>query len=446
MLRAAFFNGLLVDNAPLVVFRVLFGALMVAESFGAIATGWVREVFVEPPHTFPLMGFESLRVLHGPWMYGYFAVMGGLAAGVMLGLRYRASATGLALLWSCAYLAQKSHYNNHYYLAAVVSWGMVLAPAHLRASLDERRGRVQRVEVMPALVRQSFQLLLGVVFTYAAIAKLYPGWLEGDYLRVNLGSKGDRWPLGALVVQPWFQTFTIYSAILFDALVVPGLVWRRTRLLAFLGLVGFNLFNSVVFRIGIFPYMVLAWTVFFFDAATVLKCFRWLPRLASTGQHAAREVGNVAWPVRAGLFVFFAVQVLLPLRHFLIPGDVLWTDEGHRMSWRMMLRTRWGDFALTALDRDTGEAWPIELDRYLSPTQLRRAAVSPEYILQLARLIERDHVAEGRTNVALYCRWSRVSVNGGEPGPLIDPSVDLTRARWSPFGHDDWVLDPPAGQ
>ena len=39
---------------------------------------------------------------------------------------------------------------------------------------------------------------------------------------------------------------------------------------------------------------------------------------------------------------FFFVQLVLPLRHHFIKGDVLFTEEGHRLSWRMMLRERVG--------------------------------------------------------------------------------------------------------
>ncbi len=36
-------------------------------------------------------------------------------------------------------------------------------------------------------------------------------------------------------------------------------------------------------------------------------------------------------------------QVYLPVRHYFIPGNVFWTEEGHRMAWRMMLRNKAGE-------------------------------------------------------------------------------------------------------
>ena len=432
------------SNAPLVVFRVLFGLLMLLESWGALATGWVHEVFVEPIRTYPLLGFEWLRVLSGEAMYGYFAVMGLASLGVALGWRYRASAAALALLWTGAYLAQKLRYNNHYYLAVLVAWAMALLPAADRASLDVAAGRrARRVTCHPWIAR-GFRLQLAIVFGYAALAKLYPGWLEGDYLRVNLGSKGDRWPLGGLVIQPWFQEFTVWAALIFDALVIPLLWWRRTRVAAFVGLVVFNLFNSIVFRIGIFPYMVLAMTVFFFSEEAVERAFRWIPgmRPRAPPPDGAPATARLTRPVAVAVALYFAVQLALPLRHHLIRGDVTWTEEGHRMSWRMMLRTKQGWLVLTAQDPSTGRSWRIDLSEYLTPLQQARAAEQPEALYQLVQDVKRDYHARGIPDLRLFAR-SAVSLNGAPPAPLYDPTYDLARATWSRFTRNEWVLDPP---
>lgn len=49
---------------------------------------------------------------------------------------------------------------------------------------------------------------------------------------------------------------------------------------------------------------------------------------------------NSAYTVLFGLY--FLIQLLLPLRHFLIEGNVAWTEEGYRLSWRMMTRDKSG--------------------------------------------------------------------------------------------------------
>lgn len=439
--------GAMASNAPLVVFRIIFGLLMVLESWGAIATGWVHATFVEPTLTFPIAGLTPLRVLSGEWMYGYFAAMGCAAVGVMLGWRYRLSSFALAALWSACYLAQTSHYNNHYYLAALLAWGLALLPAAGRASMDVAAGRETFTTSTSPWVAQTFRIQLLIVFSYAAINKLYPGWLSGDYLRVNLGQKGDVWPLGWLVVKPGFQAATIWVAIVFDALVIPALWWRRTRILGFLGLVGFDLFNSLVFRIGIFPYMVIGLTVFFFSEATIERAFRWIPgmvRPVSPGAESP-EQASPRTPAMALAFLalYFTLQVVLPLRHHLYRGDVAWTEEGHRMSWRMMLRSKWGSVVLAAEDAATGETWTVNHKELLTPHQERRIGIQPDFLYRYVQDLKDHYAARGITKLRLFARHSQCSLNGGPSLPLYDPRVDLAQVTWDRFGRNEWVVDRP---
>jgi vitamin K-dependent gamma-carboxylase len=52
--------------------------------------------------------------------------------------------------------------------------------------------------------------------------------------------------------------------LLFDLLVVPFLLWRKTRLAAFLVAVGFHVINMQLFDIGVFPWFSIATTALFF--------------------------------------------------------------------------------------------------------------------------------------------------------------------------------------
>ncbi len=430
------------SNASLIIFRILFGLLMVLESWGAIATGWVRSAYVEPKLTFPVGGLVQLRVLSGDIMYGYFAAMGFAALGVMLGLRYRFTSLALAVLWTGAYLGQTDHYNNHYYLAVLFAWGMALLPAAGRASMDVAAGRLAFTAHTSPWVARAFKLQLLIVFTYAAIAKFYPGWLNGDYLRVNLGSKGDVWPLGWLVVQEWFQDLTVWGAILFDGIVIPALWWKRTRVAAFWGLVAFNLFNSLVFRIGIFPYMVIGLTVFFFSEASVERAFAWVPGMKPNEPLADTPSPAPAprWKI-ALLGVYLAVQVALPLRHHLFPGDVAWTEEGHRMSWRMMLRTKSAKLLLVARDPASGKSWTIDQDEFLNALQQHRVASAPDFLYRFVQDLKADFSAKGQESIQIFARYSACSLNGAPSAPLYDSSVDLAQVEWKRFARNHWVVD-----
>lgn len=428
---------------------------MLAESWGAILTGWVHNNLIEPQFTFSFMHFPWLQPFPGGGMYAYFFLMGLAAMGVAVGWRYRVSAIALALLWSGAYFMQKTSYNNHYYLAVLLCWWMVLLPANKRFSLDAKRtGVLELVQRYWITAFAKTQLLL--VFTYGALAKFYPGWLQGDFIRQSFNGKANFWLIGPLLEQEWFQWFITYSAIAFDGLIIPFLWWKPTRKLAFLGLIAFNVFNSAVFHIGIFPYLVLAFTVFFFEPAYIEGLFRIPGRQAAENELGFGESLTLLQsnskstiarksplgPIATGaILLYFAFQVALPLRHHVIPGDVNWREEGHRLSWRMMLRAKGGSLKLEAVNPSTGEREIVNLKAFLTTKQQRQVAAKPDFLYQFIQRLKVHYQAEGWEELEVFVKTSRVYLNGKGPAPLFAHDVDLTEVDWNAWGRNEWVLD-----
>ncbi len=257
-----------IDNTGLVLFRVIFGLLIAIEGFGAIATGWVKRTLIEPEFTFNFIGFEFLQPLPGNGMYFYFALMGVFGVLVMLGYKYRFSMFCYALMWSCVYLMQKSSYNNHYYLMMLLCWIMVFLPANRWLSIDAKLNPNIKTNAMPRWVLLILILQVWIVYTYASVAKWYPDWLDTTVASKFMSGKADYWLIGEFLQLDWVHWCIAYVGILFDLLIVPLLLWKRTRLLGFIISIFFHLFNSVVFQIGIFPYMSIAFALFFFSSET----------------------------------------------------------------------------------------------------------------------------------------------------------------------------------
>ena len=427
-----------IDNVGLVLWRVAFGALIAIEGFGAVATGWVRRTLVEPDFTFNFIGLEFLQPLPGNWMYFYFILMGVFGLMVMLGYRYRFSMICYALMWSSVYLMQKSSYNNHYYLMMLLCWLMVFLPAHRYFSLDARRNPGIRSISMPRWVWLVIIAQLWIVYTYASVAKLYPEWISGNVPGLFMSGKKHYWLIGELLQQDWVHLSIAYFGILFDLLIVPLLLWKRTRLAAFLFSIFFHLFNSIVFQIGIFPYMSLAFSFFFFSPELLIK--RFLPKKPLYKDNEVIVPSYKA--VLATVFsVYFIFQVGLPLRHWFFMDDVLWTEEAHRLSWRMMLRTRKGMLTVWVEDKATGERERFNYGQFLSAKQARNVRTKPDMLWQLAQRIEEYEAANGR-DVAVYMD-AKVKVNNGNYHRLVDFNTDLAAEEWHHFKHHDWILPSP---
>ena len=429
-----------VDNAPLVLFRMFFGFLLFAESFGAILTGWVRRTLVEPEFTFTIIGFEWLQPLPGPGMYIYFSVMALCGIAVMLGYQYRLSLSLFTLLWTATYMMQKSHYNNHYYLLILLCLFMLIVPAHAHASLDARRKNAVVSHTCPRWCISIFKIQLWIVFSYAALQKLYPGWTEGHFISMAFGGKKNYWMIGELLQQDWLQKLVIYGGIVFDLTVVYLLLWRRTRMLGFLLSLFFHLFNSVVFQIGIFPYLMIGMCVLFFSPETIRKRFfkKKQPIIIKSDTQFLTARKKL---IMLGFAAYFIIQIILPLRHLWYKGDVFYTEEGHRLAWRMMLRIKSGTADFIVHDVKTDSTWTVQNSAFLSNAQRRSVAGKPDMIWQFAQYLKEHYEKQGIDSIEIRTR-ARVSLNGGPRTTLIDPNTDLTKVKWQSMKHSDWILSP----
>jgi hypothetical protein len=141
------------------------------------------------------------------------------------------------------------------------------------------------------------------------------------------------------------------------------------------------------------------------------------------------------------LIVFFIIQIALPNRHWFIPGDVLLTEEGHRLSWRMMLRSKTGQASFRIVDVETKEAWTHYLNpSVLSNREINFISTKPDGVWQYVRQLKKEYHAKGQ-EVQIFADVF-VSINQKPSVRLIDPNIDLTKASWNYFGHNEWVLLP----
>jgi len=427
-----------IDNAQLVVFRVFYGLLVSAECYGAIATGWVRRTLVEPKFTFSFIWFEWLQPLPGNGMYLYFAVMGTLGICIALGLKYRFSALAFAILWSGVYLMQKTSYNNHYYLLMLLAYIMAFLPANRDASLDVKYNPKLRSQTMYNWMRWIIILQLFIVYTYASVAKLYADWLDFSMIEVLMSSKKDYYLIGDLLQQKWVHKIIAVFGICFDLLVVPALLWKPTRKIAFVLSIFFHLFNSIVFQIGIFPYLSLAFIVFFFEPQTIRNIFLKTKQIIPETKVIIPKNKHVILTV---LGVYFLFQLVLPLRHHFFQDDVLWNEEGHRLSWRMMLRSRSGRTSYNMVNTQTKDTTKIKLNDYLTKKQQRRVACYPDFIWQFAQHLKKEYAEQGE-EIQVFVE-SKVKINQKPYQQFIDPNIDLANVPWKHFAHNDWILPAP---
>lgn len=396
-------------------FRIAFSAILLWQLWLFVTLGWVSTFWIQPRFHFTYYGFGWVRPLPGQAMYVVCGLLAVLALCMLVGLWYRVSAALFCVGFTYLFLLDEANYLNHLYLICLVSFLLALVPAHRGLSVDAWRTPQLRADTVPRWALWLLRAQFAIVYIHAGIAKINGDWLRGEPLRGWLATRpyvpvvGRLFQIDALV--PVFA----YGSLLLDLLVVPALLWRRTRTLAVCLLLLFHLLNWQLFDLGIFPWLMIAATVLFLPAG-------WLRFFRGAARQAAPEAP--AYGVLAIAIGYLVVQVLLPLRGAIYPGNTSWTEEGQRFAWRMLVREKRGEATLQVVDPARRLQWGVEPWRHLIPFQLRKMSTQPDLILQLAHRVAGQQRRQGRDGVKVYARVI-ATLNDHPPQWLVDPRVDL---------------------
>ncbi len=438
-----------VDAASLAFVRVVFGCVMLVEISRYWSHGWIREYFVEPKHFFSYPLFGWVRPLPAAWLPVQFDVLALAAMCIVLGLFTRIAAAVFAVLFAWWFLSDQTNYLNHFYLITLVSFLFVIVPTERAFSLDARYRRPPGAprdvesETVPAWALWLFRFQIGAPYFFGGIAKLNADWLAGEPMRMWLAERKSVPLLGAVCTEEWCVTFFMVGGLLLDLGIVPALLWRRTRPLAYAAAVCFHGTNAVIFKIGIFPWLMMAATTIFFEPDWPRRALAFVLRRPIAGPTPKSAPEDVELrPARgigmAAIGGWVALQLWLPLRHFLYPGNASWTEEGHLYAWHMKLRDKSGHGEFTARDPATGKTWRIDPGDYLVKRQESGMYEHPDEILQFAHMVadEAERRGQGRPEVRAKV-WVRL--NGRKPQLIVDPDVDLA-AQPRSIGRWSWIL------
>lgn len=428
-----------VSNYALISFRIIFGLLLCIHVASALVSGAVFHNYIEPPFTFNYIGFDFLQPLPGYGMYAYFIFMFMLAAMIMAGAWYRLAITTFSMMWTILYLMQKANYNNHYYLMLLLCWIMVFMPANRLYSVDVKRKVVTETYYCQRRCIFLFIAQLAIVYFFAAISKIDSDWFSGKYLAIQFSGQSQRFISGYFYRQEWFRLFICYGGFLFDLLIVPLLLWKKTRNAAFIAACLFHLFNAYTFRIGIFPFLSIALLLFFFEQSFIQRKFFALSSKQIAAELPVSGFRNVSL-IASGIYILF--QLLIPMRSWLFPGNVYWTEEGYRMSWKMMMRTKSGSVYFKVVNPAKKEIWKIEPAKIFKPDKILWLSTSPDIIWQYAQRINKEYQQKGIKNVEVYA-IGQVRLNRSHPKPMVDSTVNLAAVKWEAFRHSEWLTREP---
>lgn len=424
--------------APLVTFRILFGLLMAIGSIRFIAQGWVEKLYGTPQFFFKFPGFEWVTTPDVTIVYGVYILIALSALGIAAGLFYRLSAILFFLSFTYSELLDATNYLNHYYLVCLLAFWMIFLPAARAFSLDVWRKKVSGNFKVPSWTINVLLFQIGTVYFFAGLAKLNSDWLfHAMPLAAWLPEHQDLPVIGYFFQFKWTAFAFSWMGAFYDLTVAFFLLHRRTRPFAYGAVVLFHLLTGLLFNIGLFPVIMITSTLLFFSADQHQK---WLALLGYQERPTLPEKrSNWLWIGKFVLPIYIVIQLALPLRHWLYPGDVLWTEEGYRFSWRVMLVEKSGQITFTVSDPETGRSSEIVNGNYLTRFQEKQMAIQPDFMLQFADFLKQEFQSKYDIAMPIVTAEAHVALNGRVSRPFIIPDTDLSATTTSlkPFS---WII------
>jgi len=432
--------------APLAVFRMFFGFLMFISLVRFWSKGWIESLYIEPSFHFSYYGFEWVKPV-GLYTYAFFIICGISAFFVAIGYKYRLSILIFFLSFTYIELMDKTTYLNHYYFVSLVSFIMLFIPCNAMFSIDAISIR-KSYKTVPKWTIDSLKLMLGIVYFYAGITKINSDWLLNAMpLKLWLKSKYDLPFIGhTLMQQEWFHFFMSWGGMFYDISIPFLLLIRKTRSIAFVLVVAFHITTRVLFPIGMFPYIMILSTIIFFDSNVHYKIIHFTIKILeffkmktdnlklSFSQVNHYKVWNTSLLI---IVVFMTIQIIIPLRSLLYPGELFWNEQGYRFSWRVMLMEKKGNSVFKIVNSKTNSFFYVNNDDFLTPVQQKQMSFQPDMILEYGHYLGNHFKSQGHQNVAVFVE-SYVSLNGRLSQQFIDPSANLMELKDS-FKHKFWI-------
>lgn len=426
-----------VSIAPLIVYRILFGLMVCYGGLWSIAKGDIQSRFLEPSFFFKYYGFEWVGYVGASGIYCCYFIWLISSLGIIFGAYYRFCIGSFFIVFSYLHLLDATNYINHYYAISIFALLLGMLPANAAVSIDAWRNAGKKRAQIPFYYIGVFQFQIAVIYSFAAIGKINSDWLLGAMpLKIWLLQSQDFPILGVLFQYHWMHLLVSWIGFLFDLTIVYWLWNKRTRKWAYVAVLCFHSLTGMLFNIGLFPMLMLVSTLVFFAPSRQLA---WLERL---GFKIDKRLAIVRPNKMLAYFfvIYMAIQIALPLRHyFLYDNNILWSEEGYRFSWRVMLVEKEGMATFYVNDPNSERHWVVTNQDFLTPFQEKRMAVRPDHILQFAHHLaaiyaKRYDIEEPVVNADVF-----VALNGRVSQPLIDPTVNLVKEKRSIFSKD-WIL------
>lgn len=402
---------------------------------------FIDKDLIQPVLHFPYPYLSFIKVLDPVIMYSILFVMIVSSLALIIGFMSRLFSFIFFLCFTYLWMIDKGIFNNHYYLLSLLLLLFCFIRSDRYLSISKRKEKENKAWELLIL-----QFQFSLVLIYAGFNKLNYWWLvkHEPVHHILLGkaqmNENELW--NSLLL----EYVLVWGGLLFDLFIIPMLIWSKTRKMAIILFFIFNGLNTWIFydigEIGIFPLLMLSSLVLFVSESSLINILRKTPykyRVIVHSKDLQSTKHNYSIYTLYLLVVYVLIQLLFPLRHHLFEGNVDYTGEGQRFSWRM--KSMYKDFRISFLLKDERRGISANLDprSVLTVKQYTNLGYYPELIIPVAENLRNAAKEKGVLDPKIYVDF-KVGFMGMKPQYLLSPELELSEIKYSPLQHSAWIL------
>lgn len=443
-----------ISGQNLGIFRIILASGLIYE---ALRINKVIPIYYLNPEFFIKWDFfQNIPIFKEAILYNLTYILFFSSIFLLIGFLFRFFSLLYLSIYVYFILIEASYYNNHYYFISLLIFILFFTKADNCFSVKNFIQRKRNKVIEKSVPRWNYSILkfqIFIAYFLAGIVKLNFAWLSTNTFRCVM-DYGTEYPKDSLFYHSNFGIyFLTFGGVFFDLIVPLMLLTKRWRLFAIPAILTFHTINAATLNIGVFPYLMAGCTIVFYKADIVdywKKIIKNLNvKMAFRERFSAEKLNKIEQKpfspfVFYFLIVFVVLQLLIPYRHLLIPGNVGWTGEGNSFSWRMKMGLKAPTrFELFVHNKYTGMEYKPQIN--INPHQYSSLWICPNRIIQVANFVALRTSKQFNVSVdslTINCKTDLI-FNNHPSSPLYDTTVNLLEVKLNKWGHTDFITKLP---
>lgn len=437
------------------LFRIILGAGLLYEAYRIYNV--IPKYYINPELYIKWDFFHFIPVFSPNILYILSFILAIASVLVLVGFVFRFASIVYLIIYVYFILAEASYYNNHYYFIALLLFIIIFTQADKFFSIKQIISKkLNRIETDTIPSWNYFLLRFQVFLAYfiAGIVKLNFDWISTNTFRCVM-QYGTEYPKDSAFYHSEFGIyFLTFGGLFFDLLIPIMLLNKKTRIFALPAIFTFHTINAATLNIGVFPYLMAGCTIVFYRN-DIVDYWKLLYVHYKQNKTIYIPINAVQCPYTSkGVFsnkIFYSIlfycmlQLFIPFRHKLIPGNVGWTGEGNNFAWRMKMGLKAPSrFDLYVHNKYSGKEYKPTIK--INPHQYSSLWICPNRIKQIAEYVANKtskQFSVSKDSLTVTCKTDLI-FNNHPPTPIFDTTVNFLEIKINRFGHSDFITKEPA--